>query len=129
MPALAPSPAARTSGGPAQVEANRGGWWGGFMRWLLGPIWYWLDLYDWQTGHPDHWKIIATGGYIFGLALIAVMMRHVFVEHADGKDIPAFELTFLVVYSALAFVTPYGIKGLKMWMDWRGSPNGTPPTT
>jgi hypothetical protein len=121
-------PAPRVSAG-TQLDENRRGIVGGFLRAVVGPVWYWLDLYD-ASGthpHPDHWKVIATGGYVFGLALVALMVRHVFVEHSDGNDIPSGELLFIGVYSALVFLVPYGMKGIKLWLDWRGSAGGQPP--
>src|SRR5690349_765509 len=116
---LAPGAPGRRPSGQAHSPANKRGPVGSILRLVLGPVFYWLDLYDYRSGKPDHWKVLATVGYLFGLVLIALVTRHAFSVH-DG-DVPTFELAWIGGYSALVFLVPYGMKGIKLWLDWKGS--------
>jgi hypothetical protein len=59
-------------------------------------------------GLDNHYKLVATVSWLFGLALEVVFV---------AKGAP---WTFILSYTALCFVAPYGLKGLTAWLNRRG---------
>lgn len=60
-------------------------------------------------GLDNHYKMIATASWAFGLAGTVYFVRH---------QAP---FTFILAWNSLAFVAPYGLKGLTAWLNRRGA--------
>lgn len=59
-------------------------------------------------GFDNHYKLVATVSWLFGLALDVWMVLH-------GAP-----WTALCAMTSLTFVAPYGLKGLTAWLNTRG---------
>lgn len=59
-------------------------------------------------GLDNHYKFVATVSWLFGLVADIVFMAH-------GAP-----YTFILAWTSLAFVAPYGLKGLTAWLNRRG---------
>lgn len=60
-------------------------------------------------GLDNHYKFVATVSWVFGLA------GTVYFVHAKAP------YTFILAWVSLAFVAPYGLKGLTAWLNRRGA--------
>lgn len=60
-------------------------------------------------GLDNHYKLVATLSWLFGLAGDAYFILHGGWSH-----------TFILSWTALTFVAPYGLKGLTAWLRTRG---------
>jgi len=70
---------------------------------VLGTILYWIDGYG-DDGRPSHTKMAAFCSWVFGLATQVFFI----LDRAP--------YWFLLSWGSLAFVAPYGIKGLSTWL-------------
>ena len=82
-----------------------------FLRRILGPTWYWLDLVD-RKGRPDHGKIFGAIAFFWGLVVLWDIHAH--LQHQPEL------MPFFLGFAALVFLAPYGIRGLAMWLKSRG---------
>lgn len=60
-------------------------------------------------GLDNHYKLIATVSWLFGLVADVVFMAH-------GAP-----WTFILAWTSLTFVAPYGLKGLTAWLNRAGA--------
>jgi hypothetical protein len=60
-------------------------------------------------GLDNHYKLIATASWAFGLVGTVHFVR----AHAP--------FTFILAWTSLTFVAPYGLKGLTAWLNRRGA--------
>lgn len=59
-------------------------------------------------GLDNHYKFVATASWLFGLVFDVVFILH-------GAP-----YTFVLGWTSLTFVAPYGLKGLTAWLNRRG---------
>ena len=59
-------------------------------------------------GLSSHYRLVATVSWLFGLVADALFM-------ARGAS-----PTFLLAWTSLTFVVPYGLKGLTAWLNSKG---------
>lgn len=99
-------------------------WFGRLLRTFLEPIYYWLDLKS--AGHdgvarPSYIKVAGLTSFVLGSVLLVRLWSHYFYEAEVGHDHPGQgELAFLLAFSFLVFLLPYGLKGLQVWAATRG---------
>lgn len=68
-----------------------------------------MDNFRELFGLDNHYKLIATASWAFGLAGTVYFVRH---------QAP---FTFILAWTSLAFVAPYGLKGLTAWLNRRNA--------
>lgn len=65
----------------------------------------WREL----IGLDNHYKLVATASWLFGLVSDVWFIRH------------SAPYTFILAWTSLAFVAPYGLKGLTAWLNRQGA--------
>lgn len=97
--------------GPEQLT-----YWGRAWRYVLAPVYYWLDLLDTER-RPSHSKVTWTVAFGFGLGLLVFMVHLILADH----DAPTpTELAFILGFAALVFALAGGLDGYKAWLKTRG---------
>lgn len=92
---------------------------GRFLRWFLEPVYYWVDLKG-PDRRPSFTKLVGLLSFVYGLVLLFRLWGHYFHRADNGGHPGTGELGFLLAFSFLVFLLPYGIKGLSVWAATRG---------
>lgn len=116
----------RDSSPTIALGGEKRGYFGLFLRYFLEPLYYWLDLKS--IGHdgiarPSYIKISGLTSFLLGSLLLVRLWLHYFHEAEAGKEWAhpgQGELAFLLSFSFMVFLLPYGLKGLQVWADTRG---------
>jgi hypothetical protein len=89
---------------------------GRFLRYFLEPMYYWLDLKG-ADGRPSFIKVFGLISFALGAALLVRLWARYFQEAAAGgvAHPGQGELAFLLAFSFMVFLLPYGLKGLQVW--------------
>jgi hypothetical protein len=87
---------------------------GRLLRFFLEPAYYWIDLKG-ADGRPSHMKVVGLGSFAFFLGLLFRLWAHFFTEAENGGPHSTGELAFLLSFSFLVALLPYGLKGLTVW--------------
>lgn len=90
--------------------------WGGLLNYILGPIFYWLDLLD-NDRRPAHGKIMWTIAFAFALAMLVSAWKVVFL---DADNPTSTEMAFVLAFGALTFGLAGGLDGFKVWAKTKG---------
>jgi len=77
----------------------------------LGPLYYWLDLYD-VNRRPSHSKIKTTS--VLAVAVILTIAVATYTFRTGGSVLALFGYIVLVVFAS------YGLAGLKIWAYTKG---------
>ena len=95
-------------------DADQRGRFGKFLRWLLGPIFYWLDLTDGRTHRPSNAKVVYTAAV--AVSLVGLIRFGIVVSASDR----GLTLEFILYLTAvLAFAA--GVDTFKTWLKTRAS--------
>lgn len=78
---------------------------------LMAWVYHWLDL-NGRDGRPDHGKVFGAVSFAWGLIVLWTLHGEL-TTHAEL-------LPFFMGFAALIFLTPYGIRGIAMWLKSRG---------
>lgn len=89
--------------------------WGRFLRYWLGPIYYWTDTLDDQR-RPSHTKFTWTVAFFWMMGLFT-QLDVFFIRRAllDDRSLTGTELGFLVAFGSLAVACAGGLNGFKVW--------------
>jgi hypothetical protein len=68
-----------------------------------------MDSFRELIGLDNHYKLVATVSWLFGLA------GDVWFIHQGAP------YTFLLAFTSLVFIVPYGLKGLTAWLNRSGA--------
>lgn len=102
-----------TAPGPHGDEKR--GAFGAVLTRVLGPLYYWLDLYD-AGRRPNHSKIKTTGALLVALGITIGVAKHAF----SHPDLEADELLAIFGFVVLILFASYGLAGLTIWAHTRG---------
>jgi hypothetical protein len=86
--------------------------WGGFLRYALGPIFYWCGLLD-ENGHPDHDKLMWTVVFSLDLGLQGYLVRHIISDHDTPTGL---ELSFILAFATLTAALAGGMRSFKAYL-------------
>jgi len=116
---------ARPSGGTLTTGSEKRTWFGRLLRLFLEPIYYWLDLKSVGHDHiarPSYLKVAGLTSFVLGSILLIRLWTHYFyeAEGGHGEHPGQGELAFLLAFSFMVFLLPYGLKGLQVWAQTRG---------
>lgn len=93
---------------------------GRFLRWVLVPVYYYLDL-NGPDGKPQHNKVKTTGVLIVVTAIVLRLAWHIMGDlDTDPHAIP--ELTTLTTLCVFIVCASYGLAGLRIWADTKNAP-------
>jgi hypothetical protein len=96
-------------------------WFGRLLRFFLEPTYYWLDLKG-ADGRPSFMKVAGLTSFVLGAVLLVRLWAHYFhvAESTEHTPPGQGELAFLLAFSFMVFLLPYGLKGLQVWAATRG---------
>lgn len=110
----------RTSSETLAPGGEKRSWFGRLLRAYLEPIYYWLDLKG-ADARPSFVKVAGMTSFALGAVLLVRLWSHYFHEAENRGGHPGQgELGFLLAFSFLVFLLPYGLKGLQVWAATRG---------
>lgn len=113
-PPVTPEPMETREQGPHEVRAmnarpDRRGWIGKSLHYVLGPIYFWLDLYTDGTRTPSMTKIMTGVSFVIGCAVTGVMTTYTIKE--KGSVVALFGFVVFLVFAS------YGLRGLRLWKN------------
>jgi len=111
-----PRPSNPDAPGPHAFEKR--GAVGALLRYVLTPVYYWLDL-NGPDHRPQHNKVKTTLVLILATVFDVVLGLHLL---ANGESDPNFrtELAAVVGLTVFLVFASYGLAGLKIWAETKG---------